>query len=56
MSDNATQIILETLFTIYRLIILGVTAYSVFWLGYSGWWFVLAIALSTPASALKIRG
>lgn len=26
-------------------IVLGVTAYAVFWLGHSGWWFLLAVFL-----------
>lgn len=34
-----------TLIIGFRAAILGVTAYAVFWLGYSGWWFLLAILL-----------
>lgn len=34
---------------IYRAAILGTTAYVVFWLDRSGWWFLLAIALAGGA-------
>lgn len=40
------------LLLIYRGAILGVTAYAVFWLGYSGGWFLLAILLM-PGGASK---
>lgn len=29
----------------YRVLVLGTCSYAVFWLGYSGWWFLLALAL-----------
>lgn len=29
----------------WNLTILGVTAYVVFWMGHSGWWFLLAVFL-----------
>ena len=35
--------------TAYSLIVLGVCAYVVFWLGFSGWWFVLALVLLSYA-------
>ena len=35
---------------IYRLLVLGACAYTVFWLGHSGWWFLLAIPLAKAGS------
>jgi hypothetical protein len=32
------------------------TAYLVFWLGHSGWWFVLTCVISCPISPAKWRG
>jgi hypothetical protein len=34
---------------VYRAAILGVTAYAVFWLDRSGWWFLLAIMMAGGA-------
>lgn len=31
---------------LWRIFLIGGTSYIVFWKGYSGWWFVLAIMLS----------
>ena len=44
---NGERIVLMIL--IYRAAILGTTAYVVFWLDRSGWWFLLAIALAGGA-------
>ena len=32
--------------TLWNVLVWGVTAYAVFWLGHSGWWFVLAALLT----------
>jgi hypothetical protein len=32
---------------LWYVLVFGVTAYAVFWLGHTGWWFVLAIILSS---------
>ncbi len=29
-----------------KLVVFGVCAYAVFWLGHSGWWFLLALIVS----------
>lgn len=43
---------------IYETLVLGGTAYVVFWLGHSGWWFVLAALMSgsayPPSSWVKL--
>jgi hypothetical protein len=39
---NKSAVIIIAIMTLYRLIIFGVTAYAVFWLDRSGWWFLLA--------------
>ena len=31
--------------TVCNLVVLGTTAYAVFWLGHSGWWFLLALMI-----------
>lgn len=53
MSDAAKAIII--LFIVaWNVIILIGTAYIVFWLGFSGWWWVLAVVLmSGSASSSK---
>lgn len=47
-----TAFVLLALMT-FRAAILGVTAYAVFWLGYSGWWFLLAIILCSGSDAAE---
>lgn len=37
----------------YNAAILGVCAYAVFWLGHSGWWFLLALILCAKAGSGK---
>ncbi|MCX5570585.1 hypothetical protein [Kaistia nematophila] len=44
---RAERIVLMIL--VYGAAILGVTAYAVFWLDRSGWWFLLAIILAGGA-------
>lgn len=44
-----------------NMVILGTTAYVVFWLGHSGWWFLLALclcggSLETAEKATAKRG
>jgi hypothetical protein len=37
--------IVVLLVLLYNAVILGFTAYVVFWMGHSGWWFLLAVLL-----------
>lgn len=37
-------------YLIFCLLVLGTTAYAVFWLGHSGWWFLLALMICGGAS------
>ena len=46
MSANAALVLALTIIVAWKAAVFGVTAYAVFWLGYSGWWFALALALS----------
>lgn len=34
---------------VYECLVIGGCAYIVFWKGYSGWWFVLAVLMSAGA-------
>ena len=39
------KVLLYFISTMWNVLVLGVTAYAVFWLGHSGWWFLLAVLL-----------
>lgn len=48
MSANAAILFLFAMVCGWNGAVLGVTAYAVFWLGHSGWWFLLALLLLRP--------
>lgn len=52
MSDYAACIFCDLLWSI---LVMGVTAYAVFWLDHSGWWFLLAILLCIRDCSTKGR-
>ena len=37
----------------FNTIVLGTTAYAVFWLGHSGWWFLLALMIRGSANTRR---
>lgn len=51
MKDNSSLIIVTYLIYIvlYEALVIGGCAYVVFFLGYSGWWFLLALLFSAGA-------
>ncbi len=42
MSNNAAELLATMLVMVWLAFVFGTTAYVVFGLGHSGWWFVLA--------------
>ncbi|MEP9376164.1 hypothetical protein ABLE91_05580 [Aquabacter sp. CN5-332] len=50
MSNNTVVLILALSTLAFRAAILGFCAYAVFWLGFSGWWFALALVLCAVAA------
>ncbi|QRG06153.1 hypothetical protein EZH22_24720 [Xanthobacter dioxanivorans] len=39
---------------VFDLAIMAGTAYAVFWLGFSGWWFALAVLIISGSSPKKL--
>ncbi|MFG1462306.1 hypothetical protein V5F77_05345 [Xanthobacter sp. DSM 24535] len=55
MSTNATLLIISLMSLAFNLVIYGVCAYAVFWLGHSGWWFLLAMVISASVTDSTAR-
>ena len=55
MKDNSALVLIVAILISFNAAVLGTTAYVVFWLGYSGWWFLLALLLMSGASNVKSK-
>ena len=53
MNNNTAIFFSLVLKYVWMMLCFGTCAYAVFWIGYSGWWFLLAMALSASASTLQ---
>lgn len=56
MSDRVFALTVFPLVMIWNAVVLGVTAYAVFWLDRSGWWFALALVLVASGSETAKSG
>lgn len=45
MTSQTAQLMTLAIMLGFCMAVFGTTAYAVFWLGYSGWWFLLAFAV-----------
>jgi hypothetical protein len=53
MSNNALLFSALLIKALWVFAVMGTTAYAVFWLGFSGWWFLLAILLISGPTTVK---
>lgn len=51
-------VVIALIYFAWNIIVLGTTAYVVFWLGHSGWWFLFALICcgSFSEAAVRIQG
>lgn len=57
MSTNTAVVIGVVLKAVFTTLVFGTTAYAVFWLGHSGWWFVLAfVVAATTIDSIEPNG
>ena len=50
---NRSELVIILAVLASNLIVLGGCAYAVFWLGHSGWWFLLAVLLLDTVKRTK---
>ncbi len=48
-----SYLIYVTLMFVWLVLLWGASGYVVFWLGRSGWWFILTLIMSTPIMPWK---